>query len=64
MIMSDQTKYLTENRSLQSPYTSLAKRFNNIPQCLIPDMKILMKLYHPCERLTMKNVLSNHMKIL
>ena len=39
--MSDQTKYRTENRSLGSSYINLAKRFDTIPQSLIPDMKIL-----------------------
>jgi hypothetical protein len=55
MIMSDQTKYRTENRSLGSSYTNLATRLNKIPWSLIPAIKIVMKLYHVSKKLMIKN---------
>jgi hypothetical protein len=64
MIMSDQTKYRTENRSLGSSYSNLAARLDKIPCSLIPCMKLFMKLYHLCEKLMIKYDLSNHLKIL
>jgi hypothetical protein len=55
MIMSDQMKNRTENRSLGPSYTNLAARFDKIPCSLIPAIKIVMKLNHMSEKLMIKN---------
>jgi hypothetical protein len=55
MIMCDQTKNRTENRSLGSSCMNLPTRFDKIAESCIPAIKIVMKLYHVIKKLMLKN---------